>query len=156
MDVGCILKGNLISRPFRVLYQCVDSSLVVIILGKYQGQYLLMLLFLLFAWPLVYAVCSNHKMVGFQPLTGTAPDLGSVALININYFSHLPPDLFQPFLDISPPPPPWYDSHCSPVLHPSTPICYLIEPAFPPQLSQAQSGATIHLEGAPTLRPPPL
>ena len=73
---------------------------------KHQGQYLLILLMLLFAWPPVRVTCPNHEMVEFQPLTGTAPDLGSITLINITYSSHLPTNLFQPFLDLSPPPSP--------------------------------------------------
>ena len=92
-------RVNFFQNPFCVLYQCGDSQIIVIILGKHQGQYLLMLL-LLFAWPPVRAVCQNHERVVFQSLIGNDPDLVSVALINITYSNHLPPQLFQTFMDL--------------------------------------------------------
>ena len=62
---------------------------------------LLLLLLFLFAWTPVRAVFPNHDVLVFQPPTGTAPDLGSVALIITTYSSHHPPHLFRPFLDNS-------------------------------------------------------
>ena len=128
-------------------------------LGKTQGSVflmLLLLLLLLFAWPQVCLVCPKHNMVRFQPPTGTAPDIVSVTLTNITFSGHLPPNLFQIFQDISPP------------LHPLI-LLLLLPPSsahlrrftislhlISPQLARAQSGATIHLDGAPLRRPPPL
>ena len=90
---------------------------------------------------------------GVPTSTGTAPDLGSVALIIKIYSSHIPPHLFQPFLDILFP---------SPDLTPIAPpystcqrrFTLLLHLVLPPE--SPGRGATVHLDGAPTRRPPPL
>ena len=47
----------------------------------------------------IFAVCTNHEVVVFQPKIGTAPDLDSVA--NYTFYSNSPaPPVSTNFLDI--------------------------------------------------------
>ena len=106
---------------------------------------------LFLVWPPVRAVCTNHGLVVFQPRTGTSLYLGYVDIIITTYSSHLPPHLFQPFLglifpDLTPIAPPFSTSWCR--------FALSLHPLLPP--NSPRLGATVHLDGAPTRRSPPL
>ena len=101
----------------------------------------------------VCAVCPNHEVVVFQPQTVTAPDLGSVA--NITTVISLPPCMSQLRSGslFSPPPIPIY--YRSPIFQPPTTLISLFTHASTPPIS-SRFRETIHLDSAPTRRPPPL
>ena len=50
-------------------------------------------------WPPVRTVCPNHDVVVFQPRTGTAPDLVSVANYTF-YYNRPAPPVSTVFLDL--------------------------------------------------------
>ena len=71
--------------------------------------------------PPVRVVCPNHEMVGFQPWTRTAPDLGSVTNAYTYYIPPAPPvpTVFWIFVSsssytyiLSPPPPYFTHQRC--------------------------------------------
>ena len=116
---------------------------------------LLLLLFLLLAWLAVRDVCLNYEVVVFQPQTGTATYLGSVAIFTtILDSSH--PTFFNRFWISFPPPRP--DSYRSPVLHLSMLLRSLVATVYPPPPPPKSPGrrANIYLDGAPNRRPPTL
>ena len=87
-----------------------------------------------------------------QPRLGIATVLDSVTCIQL-YYSLLLTHLFQPCSG-SPFLPPGPNSYISPIMYPFTPLRSLLSSASPPNLPGC--GATIHMDGAPTRRPPPL
>ena len=88
------------------------------------------MLFLL-ACPPVCTVCTNHEVVVFQPCTGTALYLGSVAIFTTIIDSYRL-TCFNRFW-VSRPPPPGPDPYRSSIFHPSILLHSLVAPtSIPP------------------------
>ena len=95
--------------------------------------------------PPVRVVCLNHKVVVFQPRTGTAPGLGSVA--NYAFILTLPPHLYQPVF--------WIFLFLPSILPPPSvsSVCHLIPSLLHP--IPTFSPGTNHHPPAWCLHPPP-
>ena len=81
-------------------------------------------------WTLVQTVCPNHEVVVLQPLTVTAPYLGSID--NITTILSLQTHLFPPNSASLFTSPPGHISYLSPIFQPSTPRLSLFVPAYTP------------------------
>ena len=98
----------------------------------------MMLLLLLLAWPSVCVVCPNYEVVVLQPLIGTAPYLGSLAIFTTILDAPAPPvSTVSEYLVFTP----VTGSYLPPVFRPLTLLRSLVAPnsPTPPQLAWAQS-----------------
>ena len=103
-------------------------------------------------WSPARPVYRNHELVEFQPWTVTGPDLRSGTNSYTIYISLT--HLFQLCFGSPPPSPRAYllsTPNLSPIDSDSLSLCTHFYPLILPG-----SGATVHLDGDPTRRPPPL
>ena len=114
---------------------------------------LLLLLLLLFNRSPDRVACQNHEVMDFQPRTGSTSVLDPVVLVKPYYLVSLL-HILQPFYG-SFVPPPWFTSYPPSIYHHLRLLHFCL---LHPLLTQYSPGigATVHLDVAPTCRPPPL
>ena len=102
---------------------------------------------MLLTWPPFCEVCMNYEVAMLQPRKGKYPDLGSIAIITLLTILPTPSVTTMFWIFIYPPVPTSY--------HPP-PICTYLCCTLFYLPNYPGSGASVHLDDTPTLRPPTL